>query len=302
MKRAIPGLLLLLVAQLALVAVVYRSELGPAYLGGPPSTTTPDFAAVDTLTISDDAGTQARLKKIGDRWQLPALHDLPADGKKVATLLDSLVTNSSAWPVANSVAARQRFKVADYLFRRKIDLLVGSDSLQTVYLGTSPGFRKIHTRVAGEDEIRSMPFNLHDAPAGDSAWIDPALLQVRTPMRIDADAYSVNREGGEWLSGAGNPPEERELLPQLTELRTLRVDGIAEGETTGELVQVDAELVLDIDSLSGPVLLSFWQQDEHYFVRSSEFPVVFRINPYVFERVVGIDFMLMCGQGEGPDL
>ncbi len=298
MKRAIPGLLLLLLAQLALVALVYQSELNPLSSGAAPSTTALDAALVDGIAISGSEGAQASLKKIGDRWQLPALHDLPADREKVASLLDALLVNGNDWPVASSAAARQRFKVADYLYQRKIDLSVGKEQLQTVFLGTSPGFRKVHARVAGVDEVRSMTFNLHDAPASDSAWIDPSLLQVRTPMRIDADAYSVHREGGEWLSGLGGTPDPRELLALLTALRTLQVDGVADAGTAADLAESEAELVLDIDSLSGPVLLSFWQKDGRYFVRSSEFPVVFRISAYTFERIVGIDFLLISGQGE----
>ena len=30
-------------------------------------------------------------------------------------------------------------------------------TLQTLYLGTSPGFRKVHSRVEGQDDIRSLP-------------------------------------------------------------------------------------------------------------------------------------------------
>jgi hypothetical protein len=296
-KRAIPGLLLVLLIQLALVAVVYRAGLNPVQTTTDPGSTALDRSRVDALIISGSGGGQARLKKSGERWLLPTLHNLPADAGKVDKLMKALLGPGNDWPVARSTAARQRFEVADYLFRRRIEFLAGDDTLQTVYLGTSPGFRKVHSRVEGRDDIRSLAFNVHDAPTTDSDWIDPRLLQVRTPMRIDADAYSVQREGGEWQSGAGFAPEPRELQALLTALRTLHVEGVADAALVADLEDAEAALVLDIDSLSGRIQLSLFQQDDHYFIRSSEFPVMFSISAYDFDRLTGIDFLLMSGQG-----
>ena len=295
MKRAIPSLLLVLLLQLTLVAIVYwpATDTRPAATNSPLPALNVD--RVDRLTITDGEGAQARLEKIAGRWQLPELHMLPADPEKVTKLFDTLLNQANNWPVANSVAARQRFEVADYLFRRKVELFAEDESLGAVYLGSSPGFRKVHTRVAGQSDIRSLTFNVHDAPARSGAWIDPKLLQVRTPMRIDADAYSVHREGGQWQSGTGGEPDQRELLALLTALRTLRVQGVAVSARVATLADTEAELVLDIDSLSGRLQLSLFQKDGRYFIRSSEFAATFRLSAYDFDRLTGINFLLISG-------
>ena len=208
----------------------------------------------------------------------------------MAKLLAGLLSSNDSWPVAHSSAARQRFEVADYLFQRRITLSAGDEQLDTIYLGTSPGFRKVHARHAGSDAIRAIFFNVYDAPADDNDWVDPRLLQVRTPMRIDADAYSINREGGEWRSGSGGIPDERELLALLTTLRSLQVQGVADEKYLRLLEDAEADLLLDIDSLSGKISLALYQLDGRHFIRSSEYPVFFRLNAYDYDRLSGIDF------------
>jgi hypothetical protein len=295
-SRAIPGLLLALLLQLALVALIYWPAVAPLESTEDPGVPPLNAVEVDAVVIGDSDGNLARLERRGDAWRLPALQGLPADPEKVAKLLDALLTTAYQWPVANSTAARQRFEVADYLHRRRVELLSGGETRRVLYLGTSPGFRKVHARIEGHDDIRSLAFNVHDAPATDGAWVDPRLLQVRTPMRIVADAYSVQRDGGEWRSGAGRVPDERELLALLTALRSLRVEGVAGQGAAGDLAGAEAELVLAIDSLSGQVEWSLYRRDGQYLIRSSEFPLAFRISAYDFDRLTGIDFLLMSGE------
>jgi hypothetical protein len=289
-RNAIPSLLLVLVIQLILIAVVYWPRVANDETTAGASAVKFDPAEVTKLDIRDDLDGEAQLARVGERWLLPALHNLPADPEKVATLLDGLSSANDSWPVAHSSPARQRFQVADYLFQRRITLSFGDELLDTIYLGTSPGFRKVHARHDNSDAIRAIAFNVYDAPADDDDWVDPRLLQVRTPMRIDADAYSVNREGGEWRSGSGGIPDERELLALLTTLRSLQVQGVADEKYVRLLEDAEADLLLDIDSLSAKISLALYHQDGRHFIRSSEYPVFFRLNAYDYDRLIGIDF------------
>lgn len=296
MRNAIPSLLLVLVIQLILIAAVNWPRVANDGVSTGHSTVDIDPTQVNSLDIRDDRDRKAQLARVGERWLLPALHDLPADPEKVTTLLDGLLSTNDSWPVAHSSAARQRFQVADYLFQRHITLSAEDQPLASLYLGTSPGFRKVHARHAGSDAIRAIPFNVYDAPADDNDWVDPRLLQVRTPMRIDADAYSVHREGGEWRSGSGGVPDERELLALLTTLRSLQVKGVVDEPQAQLLEDTEADLLLDIDSLSGSISLALYQLDGRHFILSSEYPVFFRLNAYDFDRLSSIDFLLISGR------
>ena len=127
MRNAIPSLLLILVIQLILIAVVYWPRVANDEITADASAVKFDPAEVTKLGIRDDLDGEAQLARVGERWLLPALHNLPADPEKVATLLDGLLSANDSWPVAHSSPARQRFQVADYLFQRRITLSFGDE-------------------------------------------------------------------------------------------------------------------------------------------------------------------------------
>jgi hypothetical protein len=295
-NRAVVTLLLILVVQCGLVAVVYRPPGG----AGQGSTMAPgarpfDPGSVHELRITNESGGKALLQKIGGQWLVAGLAGLPADQSKVQGLLETLAGADYSWPVADSAAARQRFRVADYGFVRRVDVWAEGQELSTLYLGTSPGFRKIHARVEGSDAIYSIAFNAFDAPARGGAWVDRKLLQVRTPVRISSDAYSVSLEDGEWRAGNGEPPDEREMLALLGALRSLQVEGVADGEDRQELVNTEPDLILDIESLAGDIRLQMFSLEGQHYIRSSEYPFYFQLSAFDFDRLTGIDFVLMSG-------
>jgi len=213
-KRNLVSLLLVLLIQAALVAAVYWPGPDPEY--APPAPLLP-FAAsgVDTIVVGDEFDNETVLAKAGDRWLLPELKNLPADVSMVNKLLEALSASEGSWPVANSAAARQRFRVAGYHYRRRISLAQGEEVLGTFFLGSSPGFRKVYARNEAQSGIYSVLFNAQDAPGYSGGWLDKNLLQTRAPLSVSADTYSVRREDGGWRSAIGQIPEERqpEALP-----------------------------------------------------------------------------------------
>lgn len=292
MSRAVNTLLLVLLIQCGLVVAVYWPQPGP----GPGASTQVlapfEGGLIDEVRLSNNRDDKAVLKKSGGRWLLPALDGLPADPIMVEHLLDNIANVKAGWPIAQSAPARQRFQVADYHHQRRIDLNSEGKLLATLYLGTSPGFRKVHARNASDKAIYSIAFNVFDAPASSSAWIDRKLLQIRTPVRITGDTYSVHREEGDWQTADGGAPDERELLALLSALRSLQVDGIANGAQQEKLGASEAGLRLEIESLSGNITLRLFAVDGEHFIHSSEYPLFFTLSDYDFDRLTGIDFPL----------
>ena len=211
MKRTLASLLLILLIQCALVIAVYWP--GAQQRESTLEAMAPfDLDRVTELYVGDEFDNETALRKIRERWFLPELEDLPADTVMVDTLLDAIADSAHNWPIADSVAARQRFRVASYHYRRRISLFGGDEELGTLLLGTSPGFGKIYARNQSQVNIFSIRFNAHDAPGVSGAWLDRKLLQTRTPVGITADAYSLRLEGERWLSGIGKQPDERERI------------------------------------------------------------------------------------------
>lgn len=295
MKRALALLILLLVIQCGILAAVYR-ERPVAAAGSAGQALLPvAYKQVDELRIADKSGNEAVLRKSAVGWVLPELDNLPADPEKVSALFASLDAATNNWPVASTTAARQRFQVADYYHQRRVGLLGQGRELAVIFLGTSPGFRRVHARNDQHDAIYSISFNTFDAPAEGGDWLDSRLLQVRSPLRIDADSYSLSRQDGSWRSGAGNTPDERELDALLNTLRTLHVHGTAPGDVQERLSQQEAELVLQVQGLAGHRTLELFALDGKHFIRSSEFSLFFKLSGYDFDRLAGIDFARISG-------
>lgn len=299
MNRKLSSLLVILVIQCILVAVVYWPDSGKrdsAIEAMAPF----DRNRVTGLYVGDEFDNETVLEKVGERWLLPELEGLPADTAMVDKLLDAITNSAGNWPIADSVAARQRFRVASYHYRRRISLLDGEQELGTFLLGTSPGFGKIYARNQSQVAIFSIPFNAHDAPGISGPWLDRKLLQTRAPVRISADTYSLRLEGDRWLSGMGQPPDERELQALLAALRSLQIDGLASEDDQRDLAEAEADMVFNIDSLAGTVTLELFQMGERHFIHSSEYPLFFSLSAYDYDRLAGIDDRLISGaQNEG---
>ncbi|MBP6682903.1 MAG: DUF4340 domain-containing protein [Halioglobus sp.] len=295
MNRVIGGLLLILGLQCGLTLAVFRPSLDSHRMPRESMAPLP-LERVDVIHIGDEFDNETVLSRAGDHWILPELDNLPADGAMVSKLLEAIATGDGAWPVADSIAARQRFRVASYHYRRRIQLLEGDNILGTIFLGTSPGFRKIYSRNESQGDIYSIPFNAHDAPGDSGAWLDRQLLQVRAPLGIVADGYSLQREGDEWLSGIGRTPDKRELQALLDALRNLQIDGLASEDEQRGLAESEAELVLEVESLAGTVTLELLRRGDGNFIYSSEYPLYFTISAFDYDRLAGIDVGLISGE------
>lgn len=301
MKRAILPLLLLLLLQLAALLIL-STESGHWDLG-PASPPLASFSAekITEIRIDDESDNQAVLLRSVSGWSLPRLGHAPADGDRVNRLLEVLGNSDHGWPVADTAAARQRLQVADYRYQRQLTLYAQGLVAEKIYLGSAPAFKRVHARNAGQNAIYSIPFSAFEAPANDNAWLDRRLLQVRSPLAIVADAYSLHWRDGKWLSGIGATPDERELQALLSTLRTLQVGGVADGETHRDLHAAEAELALNIEALAGNMTLELFRLKGRHYVHSSEYRLFFELGASQFERLTGIDIALISGKAEAAN-
>ncbi|MCB1843874.1 MAG: DUF4340 domain-containing protein [Halioglobus sp.] len=260
------------------------------------STTLLDVAvtSVNEIRISDGLENEVVLRREGEAWLLPELNDMPAEGERVAALLAAL-DSSGLWPVADSPAARQRFQVADYRFQRRLELFAGEALQATVYLGTSPGFRKVHARNAQQGAIYSIPLSNFAAPVTSGAWLDGGLLRVRSPLRIVSDGYSLNYADGQWLAGTGATPDARELQALLDALRNLQINGVAGEDEQRELSAAEADWVISVAGLTGSATLSLFERGGKHYIHSSVFPHIFTLSAYDYARLTDIDLSLISG-------
>ncbi len=144
--------------------------------------------SLDIATEDEEVG----LARDDDGWRLDG--GLPADDGKVGEVLEKLAKASAAWPVATSASSAERFEVTEENFQRRLVVESESGETATLYLGSSPGYRRVHARADGADEVYSIDFSNYEAPADVDQWLDKKLLRPR------GDVTAVARADG-WALG-----------------------------------------------------------------------------------------------------
>jgi hypothetical protein len=159
---------------------------------------------------------------------LPDYQQLPAATAKVSALLDKLRTQPG-WPVSTSADSVKRFGVADDQFERKLQFKGSDGKAQVVYLGSSPGFRKVHARRGGDNAVYAIELNTADTPVEAGQWLDKTLLAVNGDITaLSADDVKLTKvEGGWQLEGAAVKPDQQAVERLLQQLRALIVEDVA---------------------------------------------------------------------------
>lgn len=180
MKRTIIFLSLLLLTQLAVAAGLRFSGTTQNAARKTAKLLSIDSAQIDEITMSDADNAVITLEKTADGWMLPEHFKARAATAKVDNLLSTLTGLVRPWPVAKTTDARKRFKVDEQNFERKLTFSAHGKTQSTLLLGSSPGFRKVHARIDGEEQIYDIPFSTFQASVKPEDWVDRQQLQLKT--------------------------------------------------------------------------------------------------------------------------
>jgi hypothetical protein len=197
-----------------------------------------DKAAIDRITLEDPGQAKVVLAKKEGRWQLPEAGGFPADGTRVAQLLDRLAGLKGGDVVAAPSRAPPPFKVGAPAFARRLPLAKGDASQATLYLGTSPALRRLHARSQGADDVHIVDLAVYDVPVKAAEWQDKTLLAVPQAQiaAIDIDGLRIERGAGD---GADEGKDAQWTASPLPEGKRLKADAAA------KLARLLAELRFD---------------------------------------------------------
>jgi len=248
--------------------------------------------AVDGLRIED--GTDSLVLKNQDgKWLLPESGDFPARQPNVERLLDKLAALEKGWPVAKTRSAARRFGVDEEQFERKLTLFADDDAQATLYVGSSPGSRKVYVRPGDENDIFAVDFNTWEAEAKDDDWIDKGVLtldesiveQLEIPgiimQRQDGKLQVMNLEENEQTNG-----EESSAL--LGKLSGLRVQSLLGTDAELEYRQDEPVLEVRITREGGEVLGYRFSKPEdaaYYVLKRSDLDYYFKVADYLVDPV-----------------
>jgi len=228
-----------------------------------------------------------------DKWLLPNNGNFPASQRKVEQLLDSLAALEKGWPVASTRGAAQRFAVDEERFERKLILLSDDESQTTLYVGSSPGFRKVYVRPGDKDEIFAVDFNIWEASAKTEDWIDTDILALdqSSVQRIEMPGIIMQRQDGRLQvmnldeNEQTNVDESSVLLGNLT---GLRIESLLGTKLEPEYQQDEPALEIRIAAEGGEVLdyrFSRPQDASYYVLKRSDLDFYFEVAEYTVNPI-----------------
>jgi hypothetical protein len=236
---------------------------------------------VRSISITDADEQSIRISRDNESWQLAS--GLPVNANKIDTLLASLLDRDPGFAIANSEGAAQRFDVSEEDFERRIVLDTG-DEAQTIYLGSSPAFRKVHARREGDSAIYVLELNSYDAPTDRNSWLDKGLLAIRNQQRMTLNGLTLRLEKDSWVRENGEAVQAEAMETLLTALAGLQVSGIEERGIA------EAKSALSITASGGDQDqgLEILEDVEggRYFLRSDRYQVIFATSAYDAERII----------------
>lgn len=255
---------------------------------------------VTRIAISD-GDAEVTISETNGLWSaFAADQQVPADSDKVAQLLDKLAGLSAPWPVATSAASAERFAVTDDSFQRRVGLYAGDEEVALIFLGTSPGFERVHARRADSDEIFSIALSNYELPANIDGWLDKGLLGMpealqRVALKVMADAdvteltladAQLQRSDEGWLIN-GEVADQAAAQTYVNRFKTLQVLGLAEAaqETPAVLAQLtlagaNDEVVLEISTTG---------ENGDYLVQDTARAGTYRLAAYIAEQLLMTD-------------
>jgi len=290
---ALAGLLVLQLLVAFLLAGAGDKKMGPAESAGPLLDFDPE--QVTGIRVRSPDG-EVLVTKTEDGWIIPALKNLPAAKYKVTDLLAKLKGLEKGLPVATSEAALKRFKVADQSFERKLELERGDTSPVVLYLGDSPGFRRLFVRAGSDKAVYEAELGLFDAPDQPNNWSDRTLLHLKPEdvRRLTFAGLTLERTDDDWrLTDLAEGEEQDEQAVKqrvrvLTNIDFLGVVGDEKGPATDtESTPLEIEATL-ADGETVRYRITKLAKGGDYLLKTSNRPQGFTLAGYMVKDLTGI--------------
>ncbi len=288
MNRLTSILAVALALQLALSVVLFWPRENPGESDARLALLDLASGQVDKLIISgsDDS---LLLQRDEDRWIMPDYHRLPVQASRLNRVLIDLPALPRGWPVAGSENATARFQVAADNYQRRVEFYAGEASQGDIFVGTSPGFRKVHVRPADSRQVYAVEFNSFELPVVPAEWLDKSLLQPRDITAIDGLDYRLSREGERWLGDESATPSTELVDTLVNGLTSLRVTGAADIATASLLADLDAPPTLQVTAGGERYAFRLYEMEDSYFVQREDIPVYFSLSALDYDRLNDVD-------------
>lgn len=296
MKKAINLFALLLAAQLILLAGIHLSASSDSGIEVKPLLTA-NLDQTDTLEIKGQSGERTLLAKRDSHWVLPEADNQPVTPGKVQEILDKLKAAQVSWPVATSASAANRFELSDKSPQKTLVLSSGGQQQATLYLGTSPGYRRVHARLQGEDDIYDIALAQHEIPTVANDWLDKALLQYPGELlSVKTASFTVTRdsadESSQWALQTG---ADQDLAVDSTAIQTwvkrfsqLIVSERVPPEQVDAIIIQNPVLTTHMSGESGEADYAFYRHGDKTYVKRFGNTALYALASYQADPIVNV--------------
>lgn len=253
---------------------------------------------VDVMKVFGQDSNQVTLTKVNGKWLFPAQkHRVPADNAKIEDLLKKLATLKQGLAVATTKGAAKRFEVSEDVFQRHIILQKGDQIIADFYLGTSPGFKMVHARVQGRDEIVSVKLNTYDIETDYDNWLDRDMLKVAkdTVKGLAIGEIELTKKDNSWTLMNQTEGEEVngvEIDNLVERISSLPVEGIVDFQESSKLFEQkpDLEITMTLsDNSSKTYTFAKPEEENHYLLKSSDHEYLLKVNSWTVDEIKKVD-------------
>jgi hypothetical protein len=244
-----------------------------------------DKVEVDSIVIDETGGSSVTLAKKDGKWMIPAMAEFPADEGQVKQLIDKVAGLKKGWPVATTSEAAERFKVTRDTHERRIVFKGGEWEVGSLLVGTAPTYRQAHIRLPSSNEVYSLEFAAHDAPARNEQWMDKGLLRLPQDKvsSISVNDVTLEKKDGKFAVAdvkEGETQKDVEIPPVVSAAVNPSFDAV-QGKGPDALAKLEpADFQVTVKREGGdPVVYKFKKEQEGgaYLYSVSTQPYVFRV-------------------------
>lgn len=285
MQKMISIAATLLIIQVGLAVFFYKGE--PAQ-----KTTAPDTPFLgmksDQVSAFEITGPQKErlvVEKIGAEWIIKDSFGAPANGEQVKALITKLSELKKGFAVATTAGAAKRFKVADDQFERHVVLREKEQIVGEFYVGTSPGFRQIHVRKAGTEEVLAAALSTFELETGVELWLDKNLFKIKKEdmVSISFPGFVLEKKADTWqLQGleSGWKTDEKNVAELLNKVAELTIQAVMNPQETTPLFAKAPAFKYSVTRVDGKTAeFSFIKPEENYYVlKQSERELYGKVN------------------------
>ncbi|MBT4838926.1 MAG: DUF4340 domain-containing protein [Methylococcales bacterium] len=225
MKKIISTLAILLLIQTVLTLILSSTGSDYTAFKTEEKLLELNIKALDKIVITDIKKASLILAKKDGQWRMPAHGDFPVSKVQFSQLTGKLENAKKSWPIATTQSAAKRFKVDEDYFEKKLEFYQNGKIKKIMYLGSSPKFRKVTTRIKGDNNIYSIDFNAFEASIKEEDWFDKGYLTLNKDdmQQININGIELVKKDKEFKLNPAqtaqlNQAEVKKLLSQITSI------------------------------------------------------------------------------------